>query len=241
MKVVVCTPTRNRRWAMNFSVACMKQQTRQPDLWIVVDNSDTDEQSWTGVNAEYVRVSEGPKPIGWMRNLCLERALEANADYILFWDDDDYYPPGRIEENIRALENNPTADISASSKMFLLLTKENVLMTTGPFHDKHGTAATFCIRASYARDHRFDALKERGEEITFTKGWKANLVQVEHPEEMIVVLGHSKNTVDKSDLLRKPGMYSAKIVNQDNGVMAFRSRWSPSPAVWDRMKQTFFA
>lgn len=248
MKTVACTPTRNRRWAMEFSIACMKQQTIKPDLWVIYDNSDTPEQSWKdiesmdiGIPVLYNTVSVPATPIGSMRNLCIHRALGENAGYIVFWDDDDYYPPRRIEENVQTLEKHPTADISASSKMFLLLTRENVLMTTGPFHDKHGTAATFCIRSSYAQLHTFDGLKEKGEEITFTKGWKANLVQVEHPEDMIVIMGHSKNTVNKSDLLRKPTMYNAKIVNQDNGIMAFRSRWNPTRQVLDLMKQTFFA
>lgn len=248
MRQIACTPTRNRRWALEFSVACMKQQTIKPDLWIIYDNSDTPEQSWKdiqmmeiGIPIVYTTMSTGKIPIGAMRNKCLQHALKEDADYILFWDDDDYYPPQRIEENIRALEKNPSADISASSKMYLLLTQENVLMTTGPFHEKHGTAATVCIRSSYAKQHTFDDTKERGEEITFTKGWKANLVQVDNPDTMIVVMGHARNTVDKSDLLRRPSMYNAKIVNQDNGCMAFRSRWNPSPEVWGLMKQTFFA
>ena len=223
----------------------MKQQTLQPDIWIILDNSDTEEQSWKDIQTMYppekllwFRV-EGKQPIGWMRNECLRHALDENAEYILFWDDDDYYPPQRIEENIRALEENPTADISASSKMYLLLTRENVLMTTGPFHEKHGTAATFAIRASYAKQHTFDPTKERGEEITFTKNWAANLVQVEHPEHMIVVMGHSRNTVNKSDLFVRPQMYNAAFVNKDNGRMAFRSRWNPSREVWDLFRSTF--
>jgi glycosyltransferase involved in cell wall biosynthesis len=246
--IIACTPTRNRRWALEFSVACMKQQIVKPDIWIVYDNSDTPEQSWKdietmdfGIPIVYVIVPIRATPIGAMRNKCMQHALKENAEYILFWDDDDYYPPQRIEENIRALEKNALADISGSSTLHLLLTRENVLMTTGPFHERHGTAATFCIRSSYAKQNTFDDTKEKGEEITFTKEWKANLVQVDNPETMIVVMGHARNTVDKSDLLRRPSMYNAKIMNQDNGCMAFRARWNPSPEVWGLMKQTFFA
>lgn len=241
----MCTPTRNRRWALEFSVACMKQQTLQPDIWIILDNSDTDDQSWQDIRKLYPEEKllwfrvEGKKTIGWMRNECIRHALAENAEYILFWDDDDYYPPQRIEENIRALERNPSADISASSKMYLLLTRENVLMTTGPFHEKHGTAATFAIRSSYAKKHSFDNTKERGEEITFTKNWAANTVQVENPENMLVVMGHSRNTVNKSDLFVRPRMYNAEFVNKDNGRMAFRARWNPSPEVWDLFRSTF--
>ena len=221
----------------------MKQQTLKPDLWIIVDDSDSD--SWEnmpdcGIPVKYISVFSGTqKPIGRLRNICLEKALEENAEYIVFWDDDDYYDPLRIERNVQTLKKNPTADISACSKMYLLLTRENVLMTTGPFHDRHGTAATFCIRSEYARNHRFDSSKVKGEEITFTENWKANLVQVEDPEHMIVVIGHSKNTVDKSDLLRRPQIYNASVINQDNGRMCFRARWNLTPVIWDLFRSTF--
>ena len=119
--------------------------------------------------------------------------------------------------------------------MYLLLTRENVLMTTGPFHDLHATAATHTIRRRYAETHRFDPEKARGEEVTFTKGWTAKLKQIP-AEDTIVVMGHSRNTVDKSQLLLRPQMFNAKVVNDINGKMAFRSRW---PIEWGLWRRTF--
>lgn len=238
MKVVVCTPTKNRRWAWKFSKSCMDAQIRKPDLWIVVDNSNCPAYDWSVAKdcsyVQYHRV-HGEKPIGWLRNMCLELALKEGADYIVFWDDDDYYPPTRISTGVNALEKNPTGDISGSSKMYILLTRENVLMTTGPFHDKHATAATWTIRRNYAEKHRFNPEKTRGEELDFTDKWNANIIQVP-AEEMIVVMGHSRNTVDKSQLLTNPRTFAAERVNNDNGKMMFRCRW---PVQWDIWKSTF--
>lgn len=216
----------------------MNSQLLQPDLWIVVDNSSCPADDWSVAKDRqgvlYERVYE-PKPIGWLRNRCLELALENGADYIVFWDDDDYYPPTRISKGVEALEKDPTGDISGSSKMYILLVRENILMTTGPFHDKHATAATWTIRRSYAEKHRFDEEKIRAEEVTFTKGWKANMLQLK-PEDLIVVMGHTRNTVDKSQLADRPNLFKAEFVNSDNGRMAFRARW---PVQWDLWKQTF--
>ena len=53
---------------------------------------------------------EEKEPIGKLRNRCLDLALAAGADYIVFWDDDDYYVPQRISAGIRALEQNPKAE-----------------------------------------------------------------------------------------------------------------------------------
>lgn len=218
----------------------MNMQVRKPDLWVILDNSTNPAEDWSvakdsSPNVYYERVYE-TRPIGWLRNRCLEIALEKGAEYIVFWDDDDYYPPTRISTGVEALEKNPTADISGSSKMYLLLTRENVLMTTGPFHEKHATAATWTVRRRCADTHRFDDTKEKGEEVTFTKGWAVNVVQVP-PEDMIVVMGHGRNTVDKSDLIKRPHVYNAKVVNDANGKMSVRIRWQSLP--WDLFRSTF--
>ena len=237
-RVVVCTPTKNRRWTWEFSKECMRRQLLQPVQWIVVDNSTDPDQDWSpSVDhplVRYVSVPE-PRPIGWLRNRSLELALEHNPDYIVFWDDDDYYPPTRISTGVKALEATPTADIAASSKMHILLVRENVMMVTGPFHDSHGTAATHTVRASYAKTHRFNPEKTRGEELDFTMEWTAKMVQV-NSEETIVVMGHGRNTVDKSDLLVRPKVYNSVVLNSDNGKMMLRSRWS---VPWDLWKSTF--
>jgi glycosyltransferase involved in cell wall biosynthesis len=203
-----------------------------------VDNSTRPADDWSVAKdlswVHYERVFQ-EKPIGWLRNRCLELALENGADYIVFWDDDDYYPPTRISSGVNALEADPSLDMTGSSKMYLLLTRENVLMTTGPFHDRHATAATHTIRRSYAETHRFDPEKTRGEEVTFTKGWTAKIKQIP-AEEVIVVMGHTRNTVDKSQLLLRPKTFNATIVNDINGKMVFRARW---PVQWDLWKRTF--
>ena len=236
MSVCVCTPTANRRWSQAFSEFCMKEQTVQPTKWIVVDNSETG-MGWIPSSRFELHRVEGKKTIGWLRNHCLELALKTACDYIVFWDDDDYYPPARIRSGVVGLINSQ-ADIACSSKMFLLLTKENVLMTTGPFADDHGTAATYTVRRSYAETHRFDETKGYAEELGFTDGWKAKMAQVP-AEHTIVVMGHSSNTVNKSMLLEDPRTFRAVIINDANGKQAFRSKWSLSPELWGLWRTTF--
>jgi glycosyltransferase involved in cell wall biosynthesis len=172
--------------------------------------------------------------IGELRNKCLDLALQSGADFIVFWDDDDYYPPQRIETGVKTLQSNPDADISASSRMFVLLTHENVLMEVGPYGATHGTAATYTIRRRYAETHRFP-IKSRGEEYEFTERWTAKLIQVP-AEETIVVMGHSRNTVNKSDILKTPQVFNGKVLNDVNGKMVVRTQW---PIPWDLFRSTF--
>jgi len=238
-KVVVCTPTKDRRWAWEFSKTCMAMQLHTPDLWIIVDNSTSPALDWSLAKDHpkvlYDRVYE-VQSIGALRNRCITLALEHQADIVVFWDDDDYYPPTRISSGIKALQDSPDAEIAASSRMYMLLTRENVLMTVGPYGDTHGTAATYTIRRKYLENNRFPD-KARGEELEFTKHWTAKLVQVP-AVETIVVMGHGKNTVDKSDILTRPSVYRAVVVNSDNGKMVVRSRW---PLPWEVFRTTFLS
>lgn len=212
-------------------------QKQKPDKWIVVDNSTCPAYDWSSAKdyplVDYHRVY-GSLSIGALRNICLEKALAAGADYIVFWDDDDYYPPERISCGIEALENNPDADIAASSHMYVLLTKENVLMEVGPFGNSHGTAATYTLTRRYVETHRFPD-KGKGEEYEFTNQWSAKLIQVP-AEKTIVVMGHSRNTVNKSDIYKTPQVFKGKVVNEVNGKMAMRVRW---PIPWDLFRSTF--
>jgi glycosyltransferase involved in cell wall biosynthesis len=237
-KVIACTPTKNRRWTYRFSRECMDRQERKADLWIVLDNSTNPEEDWTIAQenpiVKYERI-EGEKPIGWLRNRCLDLALAEGADYIVFWDDDDYYPPKRISGGLEALAKNPDADLAGSSLMYLLVVPENALLTTGPFHDRHATAATWTLRRKTAEQNRFDPDKTKGEEVTFTKDWALKVAQV-NAEECIVVMGHNRNTVNKSDVYKRPRIYNGEIKNEANGKMVFRVRW---PVPWDIWKATF--
>jgi len=235
--IVACTPTRNRGWTQAFSEACMRAQTLKPDLWIVLDNTQG-EGGW--VSSEMVTLHRHAEPltIGQMRNKCLELALETNCEFIVFWDDDDYYPPMRIQVGVEALQAKPMAEIAGSSFMYMMLTELNALMAVGPYQDKHATAGTWTLRRRYAVNNRFDVTRTFGEEASFTYNWNANLIQVD-AEKTIVVMGHKGNTVSKTDVFWNPERYLAKVVNNINGKQAFRSRWSLTPEVWDLWRTTF--
>lgn len=215
----------------------MMAQIQKPDLWIIIDNSDDDAHDWSVArefpNVRYTKVT-GRHSVGSLRNICLAQVRETAAEYVVFWDDDDYYPPARISSGIKALVANPSVEIAASSHMYVLLTKENVFMEVGPFKPTHGTAATYTIRRRYIDCHSFPD-KGRGEELEFTNNWTTPMVQVP-AEDTIVVMGHTRNTVDKSQIYTTPQMFNARTLNADNGKMVVRSRW---PIPWDLFRSTF--
>ena len=215
----------------------MRGQTMKPDHWIVLDNTPG-EGGWKPSELVTLHAHTEPLTIAQMRNKCLELALETKCGFIVFWDDDDYYPPTRIQTGVDALKANPTADIAGSSFMHVMLTELNVLMSVGPYQDKHATAATWTLRRRYALNNTFDVTRTFGEEHSFTHGWNANLIQVD-ADKTIVVMGHKGNTVSKTQLFWDPDKFLAKVVNNINGKQAFRSRWALAPPLWDLWRTTF--
>jgi glycosyltransferase involved in cell wall biosynthesis len=215
----------------------MRRQTVKPDRWIVLDNTQG-QDGWTPSELTTLHRHLEPLTIAVMRNKCLELALETGCEFIVFWDDDDYYPPERIQTGVEALQAKPMADIAGSSFMYMMLTELNALMSVGPYQGKHATAATWTMRRRYALNNRFDPSRTFGEEASFTHGWNANLIQVD-AEKTIVVMGHRGNTVSKTDVFWNPERYLAKVVNNINGKQAFRSRWGLTPELWGLWRTTF--
>jgi glycosyltransferase involved in cell wall biosynthesis len=242
--VVVCTPTYNRGFSLDFSTLCMKKQTYTNIHWIVVDNSDVEEKNWSRfpsvspVPHTYIRVSER-KPIGALRNICLEEALKLNPTYIAFWDDDDYYVPQRIAKSVEALEKDASFDIVGCEILPVFLSRENVLMETGPYGKNHSTAATYLFRASISQKRRFEEGAWKAEEGAFTRDWTLPMIMLPN-KDVILVIGHAHNTVSKSQMLDNPAKFAARITNSANAknIVRFQWMWRDSE-LWDCFCKTF--
>jgi glycosyltransferase involved in cell wall biosynthesis len=241
--VVVCTPTYNRRFALEFSAECYKRQTYPNLHWIILDNSTDEEKSWapiqerTDIPHTYIRM-HGKKPIGFLRNVCLEEALKLNPTFIAFWDDDDFYVPQRIAKGVEALEKDSTKDIIGCEILPVFLSRENVLLETGPYGQNHSTAATYLFRASIATNRRFIPDAEKAEEGSFTRDWTLPMCMLP-AKDTILVIGHEFNTVNKSQMLANPQKFAARIVNNANAKNIVRFQWIRERALWDLFCKTF--
>lgn len=243
MKIAVCTPTYNRRWAWEWSKLCFDMQDYSDLVWIIVDNSDALGRSWdvskNHPKVQYTHV-DGKRPIGELRNICIAEALKTSADYIAFWDDDDFYVSHRFTHAIKMLDAHPECEYVGCSELVLLLVRENVIVKVGPYGENHSTAASWVMRRRYAETSSFAPEATRGEEAHFMRMWKTKMVTIA-PETCILVMGHSGNTVDKSQVRTKAAQFMSTDVNASNGRMVARMQWFKSPAVWDQFRSTFSA
>lgn len=243
MKIAVCTPTYNRLWAWEWSRLCFDMQDYANLVWIVVDNSDTPEKSWE-VSRNHPKVVythvDGKRAIGELRNICVQEALKTDADYIAFWDDDDFYVPHRFSHALNVLAENTDCEYVGCSELLLLLVRENVIIKVGPYGENHSTAASWVMRRSYAEKNSFEPGALKGEEAFFMRNWRTKMAMIE-PTDCILVMGHSGNTVDKSQVRTKAAQFMSKDVNASNGKMVARMQWFKSPAVWAQFQSTFSA
>jgi glycosyltransferase involved in cell wall biosynthesis len=203
IEVSIVTPTYNRRRFIPALIDIYKNQTFPKDKmeWIIVDDGRDKvedlfkEASKDLPNVRYI-YKEDKLRIGAKRNLLNN---EAKGEIIIAMDDDDYYPPDRVQTVINAFKRNPTIDLVGSSEMLLYYTDNKKIYSFGPFGQNHATNATMAWRKKYSDRHKYDEYVTKAEEKTFLDDYKNKMIQIE-PKKTILVICHSDNTVDKKDL-----------------------------------------
>ncbi len=105
MKISVLTPTCSRPLAMQMAEKMIQRQTRQPDEWIVADGSIDSSSVYWPLGAVIAYTPQCPGATNFCTNIL--RGLEyVTGDYVVFFEDDDWYHPTHIERAIKALESN---------------------------------------------------------------------------------------------------------------------------------------
>ena len=198
--VSVCTPTFNRRPFIPIMLKCFEHQTYPKDRieWIIVDDgTDKIEDLVTHIpQVKYFKYDE-KLTLGKKRNIMNEKAT---GDIIVYMDDDDYYPPERIQHAVDTLHNNPKALCAGSSAMFLYFKHIQKMYQFGPYGPNHATAATFAFRRELLSITRFDEESCVAEEKKFLKDYTIPFVQLDS-KKSIVVFSHNHNSFDKKELL----------------------------------------
>jgi glycosyltransferase involved in cell wall biosynthesis len=175
--------------------------------WIVVDDgTDSVADLFEGVDrVRYIR-EETKMPLGKKRNLM---HTHAKGEYIVYMDDDDYYPPERVEHAVRTLMNNPTAMCAGSSEIYIWFKHIYQMWQFGPYGPNHATAGTFAFRRELLKSSRYEDDAALAEEKAFLKDYTVPFVQLD-PLKTILVFSHEHNTFDKRKLLDRTDPRFAK-------------------------------
>jgi len=203
--VSVCTPTFNRRPFIPTMFDCFRNQTYPMDRieWIIVDDGTDKIQDLvesSGIkNIQYFALDQ-KMPLGEKRNYMHKKA---KGSIIVYMDDDDYYPPERIEHAVDKLQNNKEALCAGSSEMYIYFKHIKKMYQCGPYGPNHATAGTFAFKVRLLDDTKYEDHAALAEEKAFLKGYTVPFVQLD-PMKTILVFSHMHNTFDKKKLLENP-------------------------------------
>ena len=205
--VSVCTPTFNRRPFIPIMLECFRNQTypKHRIQWIIVDDGtdkigDLVKPEVCGISQiEYYPV-DTKMPLGAKRNLMHNYV---KGSFVVYMDDDDYYPPERIAHSVERLQDNPSAMCAGASEVYVYFKHIQKMYQFGPYGPNHATAGTFAFRKELLGQSRYDDNAALAEEAAFLKGYTVPFVQLD-PMKTILVFSHIHNTFDKRKLLDNP-------------------------------------
>ena len=200
--VSICTPTFNRRPFIKMMFSCFKNQTYPKDRmeWIIVDDgSDKIEDLIKKSNIPQIKYFyvKNKMKLGEKRNFM---HTKTKGDFIVYMDDDDYYPPERVEHAIEVLQKNSGALCAGSSELYLYFKHIDQMYQSGPFGPTHSTAATFAFRRALLNYTQYDDNAAISEERSFLKEYTIPFVQLD-PMKSILVFSHDQNSFDKKNML----------------------------------------
>jgi len=234
--VSLCTPTFNRRPFIPMMVECFKHQDYPKSRmeWIIIDDgSDKIEDLVADIpQVKYFKYDE-KMTLGQKRNLMHEKS---SGSFIVYIDDDDYYPPERVSHAIETLQNNPQALCAGSSEMYIYFKHIHKMYQFGPYGPNHATAATFAFRRELLNMTSYEETAALAEEKHFLKNYTIPFVQL-NPLKTILVFSHIHNTFDKKILLTQNHDNNPFMKPSDKSIDLFVKQLSAKKFFLDEIDQ----
>jgi glycosyltransferase involved in cell wall biosynthesis len=210
MRVSICTPTFNRRPFFPYLIKCVDHQDYPKELieWIIIDDgSDKIEDLVSGLPNTVYKYYPDRMTLGRKRNIMHEYCT---GDIIIYFDDDDYYPPERISHAVKMLVNNPGYLCAGSSLMYLYFREFNSLYKCGPYGKNRATAASFAFKRELLEQTAYNEESIITEERDFLKNYTIPVLQLDSMKTILVV-SHIHNSIDKKIMLRQmPNPYMSE-------------------------------
>ena len=149
------------------------------------------------------------RKLGGLRNLGNELC---NGNIIVCMDDDDYYPPERIEEAVEKL-NNSLCLIGGVSDVYLYDFFLDRLFKFKGFMEYHSTNNCMAYKKNFLLTNKHDPEIEVGEERSFTFEFTCPLVKFDS-RKTIIAISHDFNTFNKRELCLGGTLGSLKTLDE---------------------------
>jgi glycosyltransferase involved in cell wall biosynthesis len=188
----------------------IKRQTYNDIIeWVIVEGTQSKDDAEKNKNLIKEFINEIKPQINYTINYIVYsgqklgglRNLGNNAcsgDIIVCLDDDDYYPPTRIEEAVNKLTNS-TCLIGGVSDVYLYDFFVNRLYKFKGFMEFHSTNNCMAYKKEYLLANKHDPEIQVGEERSFTHEFTKPLVKFDS-KKTIIAISHNFNTFNKREL-----------------------------------------
>ena len=214
--VSIVTPTYNRRRFIPALIKMIQSQTYPINRieWLIYDDGqeeikDLIDEARKSLPKTFFIWSEEKLTIGEKRNSLNDRA---RGEIIVAMDDDDFYFPERVSEAVYALTTKRDGvkyELAGSSEAYMFFTDTKEIWKAGPYFHGHATNGTMAWTKNYALKHRYDETVAYAEEKSFLENYKNPLVQL-NPMKVMLVMSHSDNTFDKTELRKTENPWLVK-------------------------------
>jgi len=193
--VTVCTPTYNRRsFIPNLMEMFRCFDWPHENLeWIIVDDGTDKIKDLLPKDLlpiiRYFPIEE-KMTLGSKRNFMNNQSL---GEFIVYMDDDDYYPPCRIRHAIQMLQENPNYVCAGSSIIHVYFPHVKTIYQFGPYGPYHATANTFVFRRKLLSMTQFNDSACLAEEKEFLKNYSIPMIQLDS-KQTVFLFSHDQNT-----------------------------------------------
>ena len=181
---------------------------------IILDDSKTDNAELINKldiynNIKYYHIKyHKPLSIGRKRNLLHQLV---SGQYIVCFDDDDYYPNNRISHAISSMINNKI-NFAGSSKLLIFYSHLNKIYQFGPYSHNHATNGTLAYHRSIVFKNFYDDNSYYAEERVFLNNFSEKIIQLDI-SKTILCISHNNNTFDKKKIINNGKVTKFKLKN----------------------------
>ncbi|EKI0254555.1 glycosyltransferase family 2 protein [Enterobacter asburiae] len=230
---VIC-PTYNRREFLPYLLYIWQYQDYPADRreLIILDDSPTSNadliEMMSDPSQPNVRYIHSPErlTLGNKRNRL--NAL-ATGEYIICFDDDDYYAPDKISHQVAQMQIH-RALFSGSDQIYIWYSHLDKIYLTHSFGPRHALNGTFGYHRNLLKNHRYDDEAMKAEEVGFLNNFTTPVQQID-PKRTILCISHSSNTYDKDFILDSstPVDLTLEDFVSDPNLLAHYRRLSTAP------------
>lgn len=201
-KVSCLTVTADRKNLMKRAVHCFQNQTYENKELVIIDDGEQDlDDILSDLPAEqikYVKLEKKPEnTLGKLRNRSLN---EANGDFLVQWDDDDWYHPERVAIQAQTLQDG--YDACCLSGALMHLDEEPYMHHPYVGYLPDGIPGSIMHRAD--ADIRYPHTR-RAEDTVYLNEWmeKRYLQLPDDYSHLFIRCYHGNNTWEKDHFLRR--------------------------------------